>query len=115
MSTFKRALREEIAESLVLKIGSLDPKAHAFKKYALDLCWNTSTRRSRRKLNIMSVCNGDWRNAKQVEYYTDRPGCLQNKAEITTLLVSALENIFLKPGPTIFRRDRWTGGDIAAD
>eukprot|EP00971_Amphidinium_carterae_P351874 6492316-Amphidinium_carterae.1 len=115
MSTFKRALREEIAESLVLKIGSLDPKASEFKRYALDLCWNTSTRRLRRKLNILSVCNGDWRNAKQIEYYTDRPGCLQDKSEITKLLVSALENIFLKPGPTIFRRDRWIGGDIAAD
>ena len=115
MALFRAALGREVRERLVILRGEASLDAQHHREHVLNLFVSTGPHALWRRVLLLQVANGDWRNAGVIEHYV--PSCVDHFDEETICatversLVAALAN----GQPPVWPRHRWTGSDEAVD
>ena len=115
MCTFRTALTQVIKTKLIFCKGILPGEALKYKEHVLDLFHATLSYRSKKVCLLMRVMNGDWRDHKHIQYYTDKVDSLQNKELVLQWMTSVLLEVYVSRKPFVYPRHRWTGSDRSID
>ena len=117
LSTFRRCLRQEIRQRLVVLRGQPSIEAQNHKNLIFNIFFSAGRKQSlSERLILAKLPNGDWRNRREVEYYIpDRLEPPRNKAAISQLLEAGLSYALVGKKPSVWARHRWTGADLAVE
>ena len=118
-TSFAGILAAEIRIPLQLRVGSPGPDAIQFKRDMLQLFVAQGYLVEVRKLLLIALPNGDWRQ-HQIEYYDNkaRPVGVSEevwKDALCKRLIGGLMCALVSTSPPMYPRHRWTGADLACD
>ena len=111
------AALEEIRLRLVVLRGQPSKEAQEHKQLMFHIFFSGGGKQLLAERMILSkLPNGDWRNRRQVEYYTspDIPPP-RSKVAISQLLEAGLCHVLAGKKPSLWARHRWTGADLAVE
>jgi hypothetical protein len=115
---FRRCLRTEIMEGLDVYCGPPPQEYQRYRHAVLRLFCSSHGHTALQQVLLATLPMGNWRNHSRTEFYVN-----VNEADLTPAMVEALVNdlanglVMALSGtlPRLFRRDRWTGSDLAVD
>lgn len=108
MNTFRKALRDVIADSLDFSFGRPDNADRAYSNACMDafLPGNSKTATLSRFV-ITTLFNGDWTDSSKVVHIC--PGCCAGPEECTDRLTTLGVSVIAGVGPNVWPRHRWKG------
>ena len=115
MCTFRTALAQVVKSKLIFCKGTLPREAMKYKEHVLNLFHSTLSYRSKKVCLLLRVMNGDWRDHKNIQYYTDKVDSLTNEDLVVQWMTSVLLEVYLCRKPFVYPRHRWTGADRSLD
>ena len=107
---FRQALYEEIQDRLVILPGRCSPEADQHKEAILELFFAEVPGGLAATVQLLFSANGDWRNAKAVEFhYEAHTGARPSHDSIVAQVTSGLLAALMSRRPRLWPRHRWTG------
>lgn len=113
MSAFRAALREEVSSRFIVRRGVLSEEASEHKRWILKLFVSHGQQLPMRRILLALCPNGDWRRA-EVEYIL-APGQDWTREQALEHVTSGLLAALCASQPKLYKRQRWTGADLATD
>lgn len=113
MGTFRKCLRDEIAARFRVCHGVLPQEAVEYKQWVLRLFVSHGQQLAMRRILLALCPNGDWRS-DTVEFYV-APGQQWERDQQLAHVTSGLMAALCARQPTLYKRSRWTGADLATD
>eukprot|EP00971_Amphidinium_carterae_P158738 3146983-Amphidinium_carterae.1 len=103
-------LLQELEERIVVKAGKCSEDALQHKRVVLSLCLGNSYQGVATIVQLMLVCNGDWRNTSVVEsYWNPASEAEPNASMVVNKVVSCIMQTLAASRPHVYPRSRWTG------
>ena len=115
MTQFRKAITEVVQDRVILCAGGLSTAAQAYKAHMLQLYHTSLTSKSKKLILFLAYLNGDWRNTEAIEYHVDKPGSLQDRAQVVRALSVVIIEVYASSRPPLYPRHRWTGADKSVD
>ena len=107
---FRATLKDTIAARISIRSGTLSSEAQEYKTHVMRLFLSCGRKRNFRAVSLSYLPNGDWRNTKEVEYYP-QPG--EDLASVLEKLADGITMALYGKSIHLWRRDRWTGSEVA--
>eukprot|EP00971_Amphidinium_carterae_P262011 5197117-Amphidinium_carterae.3 len=115
ISAFRRALREEIQETLVIKQGSCNQEACLHRQRTLQVFTAGSSKTLSQLMLLSLLPNGDWRKSDVVEHYVDHAMPHDAYPAIASTMAAGLLVALVARKPGVWCRHRWTGCQVALE
>lgn len=112
MRIFRKALRQEIEDSLDIRTGRCSPEAERYRRIACTIFAGNSRRRRLVQSVLHILPNGDWTDHSSVQIYVPDPAVINRKA-LAQLLARGLRATLAHSQFLVFNRKRWTQNDDA--
>eukprot|EP00971_Amphidinium_carterae_P019674 387744-Amphidinium_carterae.1 len=116
MSCFRKCLRLEIKERLVVTTGAISAEAQQYKDLCLSVfASHASLQDDLQRQILRKLPTGDWRDEVRIQY-VELPGKpYRSKEHMSKFLESGLTWVMAGCKPKLYPRHRWTGADICID
>ena len=89
-------------------------EAQRYRRNLLRLCLAQGGRLLQRRLSALTLPNGDWRVADEIQVYVP-PGLEYDAQQVASTVAWSLQQLVVPGQFTIFPRSRWTKDDVAFD
>ena len=114
MDKFRRALRDEILDTLTIKAGCPPAEATRFRSHMIDVFVSRGKNAIKKRLILSTLPNGDWQRRDVVEVYWTSPGHV-NVAALSNVISFTLVHVLAGTMFTVYPQHRWSGADLAID
>ena len=115
LTEFRQALRQEIAETLVIKKGEPPRAAQEYRQSVMENLVSPRSKSLAQMMLLHSLPNGDWRVTDSVEHYVQHDVSAAEYPKIAATFETGLLQALLARKPTIYCRHRWTGCEVALE
>eukprot|EP00971_Amphidinium_carterae_P175668 3481791-Amphidinium_carterae.2 len=116
LQLFRRCLRAEVRQRLVILQGCLSKEASEHRCSCLELFHSSGAPHSMVSSMLLSrLPNGDWRHSEQVQHLVTKADAGLSRVELAKVMEAGLCWVFSGCQPHTYERHRWTGADVAVD
>lgn len=112
MKLFRKCLRQEVLETLVVREGRSSSAAAEYRRKAVSAFMSVGEARRHRHAIIAMLPNGNWLNHEVVEVFV-ADGSTWQKEEVASLVAVGLCAALAASRFKVFNRSRWTQNDEA--
>ena len=115
LTNFKRAIREVLAEQLVVyRLGAPSAECAEHRRCVMNMFLSGKSADSQRRRHIINnLWNGDWKRVGVIEHHC--VGCCANRKHTLRQMVTTGIRALCPKGIGILMRSNWTGAEHAVD